>query len=480
MRKGRIQFLFLAFAFVALPAYVHAAVSFTEIMYDYDGADVDWVEVQNTGTDDVDLTSLKLLVSNSTSNHTINNSSGSATLHAGDYGVIVASSVISNYTAVWGSSGNIFTASFTLPNEGGTVEINAGDKTNPMNSVTYASTQGANSDGNSLQKSASGTWTGATPTPGAAMAGQGGDGETNTGGGSAPPSNTQNQDGTKKPAAPPKITAKILTNKTGIAGVAVKFDAQVTGYMGEPLSRGKFFWNLGDGTTLDSFEKEKFEHIYRYPGDYVVVFEYADNPYKHEPDVTSRMLLPVIPSDLSISTVSQDGSVEVSNASKNEIDISGFILRTHEKSFTIPRGTILLPERKLWFDARVTGFAQSPKVELLFPDSLLSFTYEEKPAVSMTPKIAQALSVSAKATSDVLSDSTQVPHATELTASAVSTENSANAKSSSNTLLFILALAGVIGVGGAAFVFSRRKNNEKSGSVIDPDSEANAFTFLDE
>src|SRR3989344_6766049 len=114
-----------------------AAVVVNEIMYDLDGADIDWVEVMNNGNEDIDLSTLKLLISNSTSNHGINNSSGSSILHGGEFGVIVNNSVISNYTEKWGSNGNIFTASFSLPNESGKIEINDGGKDSPIFFVSF-------------------------------------------------------------------------------------------------------------------------------------------------------------------------------------------------------------------------------------------------------------------------------------------------------------------------------------------------------
>src|SRR6266404_8939389 len=163
----KIILFFIGLVLFSHSHLAHANLSVNEIMYDLDGTDIDWVEVYNSGGPDVDLSTIKILISNSTSNHAINNFSGSSVLHSGDYGVIVASSSISNYTSKWGNFGNIFTSSFTLPNDTGQIQINAGDKTQPISSVTYSSSQGASGDGNSLQL-LNGSWVGAAPTPSAA------------------------------------------------------------------------------------------------------------------------------------------------------------------------------------------------------------------------------------------------------------------------------------------------------------------------
>src|SRR3989344_9414323 len=112
----------VVFAFLFSYRFVLASPIINEFMYDLDGADIDWVEIYNGDSAEVDLTALKLLISNSTSNHGIVFHSGSQVLHQGDYGVIVPASQISAFISKWGNSGNLFTASFSLPNESAVIE----------------------------------------------------------------------------------------------------------------------------------------------------------------------------------------------------------------------------------------------------------------------------------------------------------------------------------------------------------------------
>ena len=60
----------------------------SEVMYDVSGTDSgrEWIELQNTGSTPVDLTSLKLFEANT--NHSLVESQGSATLAAGGFAII--------------------------------------------------------------------------------------------------------------------------------------------------------------------------------------------------------------------------------------------------------------------------------------------------------------------------------------------------------------------------------------------------------
>ncbi len=276
----------------------HAAPIINEIMYDLDGTDIDWVEIYNPDSTDVDLTSLKLLVSNSTSNHSIANSSGSAVLHQGDYGVIVPTSQLSAFTSKWGSSGNIFTSSYTLPNDTGNVQINSGDKTIPMGSVNYNSTQGASGDGNSLQLINS-SWASAAPTPGQANQASASDNNNNGTGGTDTNNDTTsgNSGGTgsdtsadtttspsgggggsvsspvKKTSPIQKMKAQIVAKQTAYVGIPFALQGMAFGIHGEQLFGGKYFWNFDDGDSreLNALITDKFTHTYFYPGDYDII-----------------------------------------------------------------------------------------------------------------------------------------------------------------------------------------------------------------
>ena len=375
--------------------FADGGIIINEIMYDSDGSDIDWVEVYNSGTTDVDLTTLKLLISNSTSNHGINNSSGSSVLHPGDYGVIVASADISAFNTKWSTVGNIFTASFSLPNDTATVQINAGDKTQPISSVTYASTQGASGDGNSLQL-LDGSWVVATPTPGAENEASvqappppsGGSGlvadtdtssesDANTNSTSAPSATSTKAAAIQAPLLKTKIVAKTVA----FTGVPISFQASTTG---NDLSRTmyeKYFWNFGDGDSKEEAldNAQKFTHTYFYPGQYNVSLEYFQYTYEDTPDAIDKITIQVVPANFTISSVGdeKDFFVEISNNSGFEADLSGWMLEGNNKTFFFPQNTIISVNQKIIISPKVSGFSIADKnnLKLANPEGDIIFDY---------------------------------------------------------------------------------------------------------
>lgn len=371
-----------------------AAVSITEIMYDLDGADIDWVEVYNPDSASIDPAALKLLISNSTSNHGISKYAGSTLLSSGSYGVIVASSTIANFTAKWGSAGNIFTSSFTLPNTSGKIEINNGDKNISLDSVEYASTEGASGDGNSLQKDSFGKWVAATPTPGSVLPVSQTLANTtsiSSSTDSVPSSSTSDIQSSNQPvsggaSAPvePQIFASAGKDKIVVVGAQITFEGRAYGLKKEPLENARFLWNFGDGTTG---EGKMITHTYRHPGNYITVLDVSSGYFSG----SDRLNVRADPSPLSISSIS-DGSgyfIEISNKSNADIDISFWSLALDEKIFVIPKNTFVTGGKKLAFLNEVTGLSvrEGSVPELRYPNGALAYRYEENSKIA--PVIAK-------------------------------------------------------------------------------------------
>src|SRR3990167_3238519 len=67
-----IRFFIFVICIIFYTPNVYAGnLTITEIMYDLDGSDIDWVEIYNSSSNDIDITTLGLFISNSTSNHGI-------------------------------------------------------------------------------------------------------------------------------------------------------------------------------------------------------------------------------------------------------------------------------------------------------------------------------------------------------------------------------------------------------------------------
>ena len=136
-----------------------------EIMYDLDGTDTDreWIEIANSGSDTVDLTSWRF--EEGETQHTLVLKQGSAQLASGQYAVIV-----DNYEKFLqdnsGFSGAVFDSSYSLSNTGENLKLRDAQNGNVINEVTYSSDWGAADDGNSLQRKPDNSWIAAAPTGG--------------------------------------------------------------------------------------------------------------------------------------------------------------------------------------------------------------------------------------------------------------------------------------------------------------------------
>ena len=289
-------------------------------------------------------------------------------------------------------------------------------------------------------------------------------------GGSVPTNTTTTQKAKEPPV--PKISTEILAKNVVVAGLDFPISALTTGYSKETLFRGKFVWNFGDGTEKEENEFHPLTHMYQYAGDYVLTLTYSQSYYATTPDATDRMIVKVIPSDISIIGAgnSIDAYVEIENKSLYEIALSKWVIKGILRSFTIPEGTIILPNRKLRFAGRVIGFDQLDveKLELDYPNGDTASLYPV-PNTLPLPKSKKSKTASSENNFNTNSPST------------FSSNSSSNSKSKSKIIdlnelgasagstgsnppiswLALWAIGAVIIVGTGAVFLSRKKLNLK-------------------
>ena len=386
------KLFFLAAALWAgIWSLVNAQVVINEIMSDLEGGDEDreWVEIYNSGASEVDIAGWKFFENNT--NHGLTVHQGVSVLAAGGYAIIA--DVPANFLADWsGFSGTILDSSFSLSNAGEDLALKDESGT-VINQTTYNSASGAAGDGNSLQK-ISGNWTVAARTPGAANASSdGGDGTNYSNATSTTTNPTPTTATTTSPPPTPKITAKIISKTSVVAGVPLLFSVKATGLSGESLTRGKFLWSFGDGGSLESSESAKFSHTFYYPGDYVVILEYSQSFYAPAPDTTDRLTVKVLPAGVSITSFgpAPDFPIELSNSATSEIDVSGWALQSVTKLFRLPQNTFILPSKKIILSGRLTGFMadDTKTLRLVLPSGDLVFDY----GASLTPPPTEGTSL---------------------------------------------------------------------------------------
>ncbi len=476
MKKIFILFLFVSVFFIN-SNFVFASPYINEFMYDLDGGDIDWIEIYNTG-EDIDVATLKLLVSNSTSNHEISFYSGSSVLHSGEYGIIVPTSQVSAFTSKWGNSFNIFTSSFSLPNTGANIGINNGDKNSPLSSVTYDSSQGGAGDGNSLQL-ISNSWTASAPTVGVInkqnnssdqdnTVNQNNNSEnTNTNNSNSNENNTDNSTN-KKTKNTFKIKAEIRVSTFAYAGVPVNFQAKIIDSDGDQIFHGKYFWNFGDGDfrEMNIVNTDNFTHTYFYPGEYPVLFEYYKDDFTNEPELSQKIIIKVVKGGVVISRVgdSQDFFIELSNKNIYDMDISKWILKSDFRSFTFPKNTILEPNKKIIISSKLTGFSVADRdtLKLTTPELEVVSDYN----LSINPTI-----ISTKNTRS-FSLKNYTKNEDELSINDSKIDLSANAFSSNfledkNYLPFVGFFGLILVSGGTVYFIRKRKNNHISNEDFD-------------
>lgn len=345
-----------------LSSFYIASASFeiTEVMYDLDGTDTgrEWVEVYNSGSESSDFSHWYFFSDNT--KHSLVPESES-NIPAGGYAVITQD--VSKFKADWPNySGLIFDSSWTgLNNDGETIALKDPDL-NIISQISFTSGQGGGGDGNSLQK-VNGSWVGGIPTPGLQnqLGGGGGGGDSGSGSGSGSTSSSIEQKPiAKKEVEVPQITTNILAKNTAFAGLPLKISFRTTGLKKEPIVFGRFAWNFGDGTSFSFSEQKDFEHIYSYPGDYVLALSYYSNPYAEIPEATDRIIVKILQPEIFISSVGSgvDTYVELTNNSSYELDLSNWSIKSYLHSFGIPKGTTILQNSKIKISPKLTDFKE--------------------------------------------------------------------------------------------------------------------------
>ncbi|MCL5733100.1 MAG: lamin tail domain-containing protein [Patescibacteria group bacterium] len=218
-----------------------------EIMYNLPGADEDreWLEVFNADSEPADLNNWKLY--DGEANHKLSLVRGSAILASGSYAVI-SSNADKFLEDNPDFGGIIWEASFSLNNDGENLTLkNNTDAV--INQIGYRSSDGANGDGNSLQK-IDGRWQAATPTPG-------------------------RENKISLNAAEKNINISFLISSSSPeVGQEIIFSASSTA----PDAINSYQWDFGDDSSLFATSGPVASHIFENPGDYKVELSaFGDN-----------------------------------------------------------------------------------------------------------------------------------------------------------------------------------------------------------
>jgi hypothetical protein len=379
------KFVFVMIVFL-IPVFVNAQVVITEIMYDPEKTDStsggEWVEVQNIGSDPIDLT--KWFFFEGETNHRIT-SEVNIEIMSGEYAIISKDLIaFKNY---FDFSDKIFKASFTLGiKEKLVMKSDKNEIINENDFVVYDTfeTGEAKNNGNSLQL-INGEWKEALPTPGAPNVFETPNNQTE---------NTAQEKITLPELKKSQIFADAGKDKTLIAGADTQFKGMAYGLENKPIENARFSWSFGDGSIQDG---QDILHNYKYPGEYVVVLNISSGEYS----ASDRILVKALPADIVISDVNTD-FIELKNNSDYELNLSWWRIRSSNQFFTLPKDTIILSNTKLKIPSNISGFYSNDlsQMYILYPNGEIVNKYNEDIDILTTviandfePKISTAQQV---------------------------------------------------------------------------------------
>ncbi|MDD4803979.1 MAG: PKD domain-containing protein [Candidatus Pacebacteria bacterium] len=387
MLKNKYNFLLLRTTLLALFFMfgfinnVFAKLSIIEVMYDAKGTDTDreWVKIINDSESEVTISKIKLFINGS--GHLIKDLSGSVIIDKEETMLIVDDPVnfIINYPSY---SGRILDSSFTLTNTSGIVEIRDDKGVLEIDKMLYSSSVGASGDGKSLQN-IDGVWVSGVPTIGfpydyiptviddtiidPIL--------------STTTATTTDSTSTSTVATTTVITKIVnhysthyvsedLSDYVEEESLKISAGRERIAYVGTPINftaknnkDGKkldFKWSFGDATENKGNE---ISHIYKYPGEYVVVLNAQYNGEKAVSRTNVKVLEP------KITLLINQNSLEITNNGDDEINIGDWKIKGSQSEFLIPRDTIISPKNKVVLSLSDIGFV---------PESLGSIRIEDQ------------------------------------------------------------------------------------------------------
>ncbi len=360
---------FILFTFY--PNSVYAGLIISEIMYDASSSDTDkeWVEIQNTG-DEIDITGYKFFDG---ANHILNippknDGRGDMLVPSGGFTIFSVSPdvFISEFSSY---DGSVVDTSMSLGNTSAVLKIL--DKEGvEVASASYNKEMGANGDGDSLHFDGS-KYVSAPPSVGRGFSGNPSDNtNNNTSSSNTTTTTTSSTTNTYKELL--EIYADAGSDRVVMAGAEAIFAGKGYGTDKALLSKARYSWNFGDGSTNDG---QTVSHSFVYPGDYAVILYVSSGEYT----ANDKVVVKAIPSPISISAVNYFGDpyIKIKNSSLNDLDLSLWHIRAGDKFWSFPTGTFILKQNEIILSYKKTGVL--PKIDeevaLLYPNGERAFIW---------------------------------------------------------------------------------------------------------
>ena len=408
-----------------------SSIRITEIMYDVEGADTnkEWIEIHNTGSTSIPIGTWFLFENNVNHRLTPLNFEN---LEANERAVIIQNEIA--FTEIYGSSIKIIKSSFSLHNEGETIEIRNSDKVT-VDTVTYSREVGGAGDGTTYGLLGS-RFSMTAPTPGQEnKAGQPNtDGSENTGSESESDSNGNEQeisDSSDSFVIPKKPTVEfqeyyqpyinfesaiVAKNpsrfRIGVFHVQEKKAIQAL--------RGWYYVNFGDGTSIQTNERIDLVHSYPHAGTYLITFEYYASKLsmeaREDPDVLYQKKISVLGEQISIIGMNEYGVITIENTANKNINLERFEIRLPHRSYTFPKYSIIEAKGNVHLSQKTLGFSISKnelsQIKIFNTEGILVGRYENnsKDLDNVTMKSATAVNTMENESLNLKKENTENSH----------------------------------------------------------------------
>lgn len=253
---------------------------------------------------------------------------------------------------------------------------------------------------------------------------------------------------------------------SAVVGVPAEFSAQALDFDRGRLRRGKYIFNMGDG-TVRTFTKGwngdlagSFTHTYEHPGTYQISIQYFITAFEDvPPDVDDTFNIEVTSPNLTIPAIHPDGSIEIKNSSASSVNISGWTLTdANGRKFKLPLGSAILAGKSVIYSQKLTRLMSESGVTLTNPSG--GFV-----ATSLLPKTVLRSSSAPSKKIENINPEGAVLGASVALASQESSEVVETKNKDQNGLVFVLIFIILILVSIIAVLFLK-KEEQKEGYVL--------------
>lgn len=363
---------------MCIPMFIQAQIVINEIMYDPEGTDTgrEWVEVYNSGNQNVDLVTYKIFENNVNHKLILISDTSTSVIEPNEYAILAdnAEKFLLDYPDF---SGLLFDSAFSLNNTGEILMINDSSGVT-VDHFEYGAELGAGNTGNSLQRNDNGFWIDAKATPGTTNkqtteihTEETGSTTSGSVSNSTTTSTHSGQNELVKYVQKSLLEIGFGRNRVASIHTPLNFKAE---YNSSRMPR--FTWNFGDGAVDRGILGR---HTYTHPGIYNVLLNAFLNGYQ----ATARVkvhIKPVSVENLSI-TSGKHVDVLLKNKSDTEVNLGQFILMYGNQTFVIPDDTIIDASSEITIPHTHTRFELQefdnyshlyyPNGEVLFTEEIL-------------------------------------------------------------------------------------------------------------